>query len=109
MYLKIWHLERILLKRGCKNLLNEPDSLGNTPLRELLVRYALEEARCGYDKWNKWDILHLVRFFLQNGVKNCINQAGNSALAKYDSYYLVADHNSVFPLLLDPTGFFSCR
>lgn len=72
---------RILLERGCKELINEPDSLGNTPLHALLVRYALEEARYGFQKWNKWDILHLVRFLLQSGAKASINQAGNSALA----------------------------
>uniref|UniRef100_A0A1B0AIC6 SOCS box domain-containing protein n=1 Tax=Glossina pallidipes TaxID=7398 RepID=A0A1B0AIC6_GLOPL len=72
---------RILLERGCKELINEPDVLGNTPLHSLIVRYALEEARYGYDKWSKWDVLHLVRFLLQNGAKNSINQAGNSALA----------------------------
>lgn len=37
--------------------------------------------RYGYDKWSKWDVLHLVRFLLQHGAKNSINQAGNSALA----------------------------
>lgn len=36
---------RILLERGCKELINEPDVLGNTPLHSLIVRYALEEAR----------------------------------------------------------------
>lgn len=72
---------RILLERGCKELINEPDSLGNTPLHALLVRYALEEARYSFQKWNKWDILHLVRFMLQSGAKSSINQAGNSALA----------------------------
>ncbi|XP_005188437.1 ankyrin-2 [Musca domestica] len=72
---------RILLERGCKELINEPDVLGNTPLHSLIVRYALEEARYGYDKWSKWDVLHLVRFLLQHGAKNSINQAGNSALA----------------------------
>ncbi|XP_033149628.1 ankyrin-3 [Drosophila busckii] len=72
---------RILLDRGCKELINAPDSLGNTPLHALIVRYALEEARYGYDKWSKWDVLHLVRFMLQNGAKPSINQAGNSAIA----------------------------
>ncbi|XP_032595987.1 ankyrin-3 [Drosophila grimshawi] len=72
---------RILLDRGCKELINAPDSLGNTPLHALIVRYALEEARYGYDKWSKWDVLHLVRFLLQNGAKPSINQAGNSAMA----------------------------
>jgi len=72
---------RILLERGCKELINAPDSLGNTPLHALIVRYALEEARYGYDKWSKWDVLHLVRFLLQNGAKQSINQAGNSAMA----------------------------
>lgn len=36
---------RILLERGCKELINSPDSLGNTPLHAIIVRYALEEAR----------------------------------------------------------------
>lgn len=72
---------RILLERGCKELINEPDSLGNTPLHALIVRYALEEARYGYDRWNKYEVLSLVRFLLQNGAKSSINQAGNSALA----------------------------
>lgn len=36
---------RLLLERGCKELINEPDVLGNTPLHSLIVRYALEEAR----------------------------------------------------------------
>ncbi|XP_055378624.1 ankyrin-3 isoform X2 [Condylostylus longicornis] len=72
---------RLLLQSGCNELINEPDSLGNTPLHALIVRYALEEARYGYDKWSKWDVLHLVRFMLQNGAKVSINQSGNSALA----------------------------
>lgn len=69
------------MERGCKELMNAPDTLGNTPLHALIVRYALEEARYGYDKWNKWDIYLLVRFLLQHGAKSSINQAGNSALA----------------------------
>lgn len=73
---------RILLERGgCKELINSPDSLGNTPLHALIVRYALEEAKYGYEKWNKWDVLHLVRFLLQHGARSSINQSGNSALA----------------------------
>ncbi|XP_037907447.1 ankyrin-3 isoform X3 [Hermetia illucens] len=72
---------RVLLDKGCKELINEPDTLGNTPLHALIVRYTLEEARFGYDKWTKWDALHLVRFLLQNGAKSSINQSGNSALA----------------------------
>lgn len=72
---------RLLLDHGCKQLINTPDSLGNTPLHALIVRYALEEARYGYDKWNKWDILHLVRYLIQAGARQSINQAGNSALA----------------------------
>lgn len=47
----------------------------------MIVRYALEEARYGYDKWSKYEVLHLVRFLLQNGAKQSINQPGNSALA----------------------------
>lgn len=73
---------RILLERGgCKELINSPDSIGNTPLHALIVRYALEEAKYGYEKWNKWDVLHLMRFLLQNGARSSINQSGNSALA----------------------------
>lgn len=72
---------RILLENGCKELINAPDYLGNTPLHAIIVRYALEEARYGYDKWSKYDILNLVRFILQNGAKQSINQQGNSALA----------------------------
>lgn len=76
---------RLLLDSGMRECINEADSLGNTPLHGLIVRYALEEARYGYDHdnqpWNKWDVLHLVRFLLQNGARPSINQPGNSALA----------------------------
>ena len=51
----------------------------------LYRRYALEEGRYGYDHdpppWNKWDMLHIVRYLLQNGAAPSINQPGNSALA----------------------------
>lgn len=72
---------RLLLDHGCKELINTPDTLGNTPLHALIVRYALEEARYGYDKWNKWDVLHLVRYLIQSGARPSINHAGNSAVA----------------------------
>lgn len=72
---------RLLLDHGCKELINTPDSLGNTPLHALVVRYALEEARYGYDKWSKWDILHLVRYLIQSGARQSINHPGNSAVA----------------------------
>ncbi|XP_037082556.1 LOW QUALITY PROTEIN: ankyrin-3-like [Pollicipes pollicipes] len=76
---------KLLLDHGLRELINEPDSLGNTPLHALIVRYALEEARYGYDHepppWTKWDTLHLVRYLLQNGAAPSINQQGNSALA----------------------------
>jgi hypothetical protein len=72
---------RLLLDHGCKELINTPDSLGNTPLHALIVRYALEEAQYGYDKWNKWDVLHLVRYLIQSGARQSINHAGNSAVA----------------------------
>lgn len=72
---------RLLLEHGCKDLINAADSLGNTPLHALIVRYALEEATYGYEKWNKWDVLHLVRYLLQSGASASINQTGNSALA----------------------------
>lgn len=72
---------KVLLDNGCKELINSPDYLGNTPLHFLIVRYSLEEPRYGYDKWSKYDILNLVRFILQSGGKASINQQGNSALA----------------------------
>lgn len=76
---------KLLLDHGLRELINKPDSLGNTPLHGLIVRYALEEARYGYDSdiqpWNKWDVLHLARYLLRNGASPSINQAGNSALA----------------------------
>lgn len=71
----------VLLDHGCKELINTPDSLGNTPLHALIVRYALEEAQYGYDKWNKWDVLHLVRYLIQSGARQSINHTGNSAVA----------------------------
>lgn len=46
-----------------------------------VIKFLYVHCRYGYDKWSKWDVLHLVRFLLQNGAKNSINQAGNSALA----------------------------
>ncbi|CAL8108849.1 unnamed protein product [Orchesella dallaii] len=76
---------KLLLDHGLRELINEPDSLGNTPLHALIVRYALEEARFGLDQdyipWSKWDMLHIVRFMLQQGGRPSINQPGNSALA----------------------------
>ncbi|XP_073991154.1 uncharacterized protein isoform X1 [Rhodnius prolixus] len=76
---------KLLLDHGLRDKINQADSLGNTPLHGLIVRYALEEARYGYDSdnqpWNKWDVLHLVRYLLQNGARPSINQPGNSALA----------------------------
>jgi hypothetical protein len=74
---------KILLEHGCKELINAPDYLGTTPLNAVIIRYALEEARYGYDvcKWSKYDVLNLVRFLLQNGARQSISQPGNSALA----------------------------
>lgn len=75
---------RVLQDHGCRDLINEPDSLGNTPLHVLIVRYALEESRYGYQEprpWTKWDMLHLVRYLLQSGAGPSINRPGNSALA----------------------------
>lgn len=75
---------RVLQEHGCRDLINEPDSLGNTPLHVLIVRYALEESRYGYQDprpWTKWDMLHLVRYLLQSGAGPSINRPGNSALA----------------------------
>ncbi|KAK9890546.1 hypothetical protein WA026_010622 [Henosepilachna vigintioctopunctata] len=72
---------RLLLDHGCKDLLNAPDSLGNTPLHALIVRYALEDSQYDYDRWNKWDVLHLARYLMQAGAKQSINHVGNSAIA----------------------------
>ncbi|KAG1665533.1 Ankyrin-3 [Nymphon striatum] len=76
---------KMLLDNGLREMINEPDSLGNTPLHALIVRYALEESRYGYNEnpqpWNKWDMLHMVRFLLQNGCSPSINRCGNTALA----------------------------
>uniref|UniRef100_A0A2P2I3J9 Serine/threonine-protein phosphatase 6 regulatory ankyrin repeat subunit C-like n=1 Tax=Hirondellea gigas TaxID=1518452 RepID=A0A2P2I3J9_9CRUS len=76
---------KLLMLHGLKDEINAPDSLGNTPLHALFIRYALEEGRYGYDQdpppWNKWELLHIVRYLLQHGAKKSINQPGNSALA----------------------------
>jgi len=75
---------KLLLDQGMKELLNEPDRLGNTPIHALIVRYALEETRYGYvhepPPWNKWDMLHIMRNLIQNGAGPSINRPGNSAL-----------------------------
>ena len=52
---------KLLFEHGCKQLVNEPDSLGNTPLHALIVRYSLEESKpqSGHnEKWSTWDMLH---------------------------------------------------
>lgn len=78
---------KLLMEHGLRDLINEADSLGNTPLHILIVRYALEERRYGYHidhqlpPWNKWDMLHIMRYLLQNGARPSINQTHNSALA----------------------------
>ena len=76
---------KLLMEHGLRELINEADSLGNTPLHVLIVRYALEERRYGYQDdhqpWNKWDMLHIVRYLLQNGARPSINHTRNSALA----------------------------
>lgn len=66
----------------------ETFSLGNTPLHALIVRYSLEESRYnGYigsdhcQPWSTWDMLHVLRFLLQQTVDESINRRGNSALA----------------------------
>lgn len=92
------------MENGLRAMINSADSLGNTPLHVLIVRYALEERRYGYimslilinivtyfiymfsyhddhQPWNKWDMLHIVRYLLQNGSRPSINQTHNSALA----------------------------
>ena len=60
---------KLLMEHGLRDLINEADSLGNTPLHVLIARYALEERRYGYQDshqpWNRWDMLHIVRYLLQ--------------------------------------------
>lgn len=76
---------KLLMEHGLRDLINEADSLGNTPLHVLIARYALEERRYGYQDshqpWNRWDMLHIVRYLLQNGARPSINTNRNSALA----------------------------
>ncbi|RWS31325.1 putative ankyrin repeat protein-like protein [Leptotrombidium deliense] len=78
---------KLLFEHGAKELINKPDSLGNTPLHALIVRYALEEARYGFSDneqcvpWTTWDMLHLLRYMLQQGAAPSINKKGNGALA----------------------------
>ena len=38
---------KLLMDHGLRELINEPDSLGNTPLHALIVRYALEVIKLG--------------------------------------------------------------
>ena len=94
---------KLLFEHGCKQLVNEPDSLGNTPLHALIVRYSLEESKSQTggvhcDRWSTWDMLHskgpdvtlfqsincpfvsVLRFILQQNVVQSINRKGNSAL-----------------------------
>ncbi|CAG2176369.1 unnamed protein product, partial [Oppiella nova] len=80
---------KLLFEMGCKQLVNEPDSLGNTPLHALIVRYSLEESQYNSPshngseqtlRWTTWDMLHIFRFILQQGVIQSINRKGNSAL-----------------------------
>ena len=117
---------KLLMDHGLRDLINEADSLGNTPLHVLIARYALEERKLAHSNsksygyhddhqvnlifvkyaviltkhnvlhfieltksntfishqpWNKWDMLHIVRYLLQNGARPAINHGKNSALA----------------------------
>lgn len=49
---------KLLLDHGMREMINEPDSLGNTVLHTIIVRYALEESRFSlyqeYTPWTKW-------------------------------------------------------
>ncbi|CAL1282797.1 unnamed protein product [Larinioides sclopetarius] len=75
---------KMLLDHGCHELINEPDTLGNTPLHNLIIRYALEESRFGDTKeprlWNKWDMLQMLTYLFKNGASLSINHQVNSAL-----------------------------
>ena len=53
------------MEHGLRELINEADSLGNTPLHVLIVRYALEERRYGYQvQFNKdtntFNLIHRI-------------------------------------------------
>lgn len=53
-------MAKLLLENGMRDLINSPDSLGNTCLHALIVRYALEESRFSvyhedYPPWSRWD------------------------------------------------------
>ena len=49
---------KLLMDHGLRELINEPDSLGNTPLHALIVRYALEVEIC----------MRVIFFRVGNGV-----------------------------------------
>lgn len=95
---------RLLFDHGGKELINEPDNVGNTPLHALIIRYALEKVRessssnsssflpdsyqyiyphqfTPYIPWTKWDMLHVLQFMLLNKAGPSINSKGNSLLA----------------------------
>lgn len=80
---------KLLLEHGARDLINEADSLGNTPLHALIVRYALEELKASSGSasendqcmpWTTWDMLHLLQYLLHFCAPS-INRRGNSALA----------------------------
>jgi hypothetical protein len=39
---------KLLMDHGLRDLINEADSLGNTPLHVLIARYALEERKLAH-------------------------------------------------------------
>lgn len=75
----------VLLKHGLQQLINSADSLGNTPLHALIVRYALEECRYGYDDhprpWTQKEAVQLIHVLLENGAGDSINLSENSVVA----------------------------
>ena len=46
--------------------------------RKSIIRIS---CRVPFQPWNKWDMLHIVRYLLQNGARPAINHGKNSALA----------------------------
>ena len=84
---------KIPLKNGSlnryKNLHSSPLMLliqcSLWPLKWQLAHVFLQERRYGYhddpQPWNKWDMLHIARYLLQNGARPSINHVRNSALA----------------------------
>jgi len=65
---------KLLLDHGLRELINEADSLGNTPLHALIVRYALEEAKYG-----------LAMVVMETGTKSLNRGINGTCFILYDT------------------------